>query len=146
MSLKDKFKTDPNAAREGVWFEYPANADGTVPAFKLARMSKHNKRYSAAMRKVSAKYENDSGIADFSALNEVEAEEMLLDVFLDTVLLDWRNVQPEDDGKPIAYSRDAAKTLLGSDEWIDLYSDLNDKARRAASFREKALTAQAKNS
>lgn len=145
MSLKDKFKTDGTAARDGVWFDYVANSDGSVPGFKLARMSKQNKKYAAAMRKVSMRYEDDNGVADFTALNEGEAEAMLLDVFLDTVLLDWRNFQPDDNGVTMAFDRGNAKAILGSDEWSDLLDDLNSKARKAASFRQKALTVQAKN-
>jgi hypothetical protein len=145
MSLRDKFKTDNDAAREGVWFEFPANSDGTVPAIKLARMSRHNKRYTLAMRRMSSKYETESGVADFSSLSEDQAEALLLDVFIDTVLIDWRNIQPEDDGEVLAYSKEAAKQLLGDPSWLDLYTDLNEKARRAASFRGKQLEAQAKN-
>lgn len=147
MSLKSKFKTDSTAAREGVWFDYSSapNADGSVPGFKLARTSKHNKRYTAAIRKFSEKYQGENGAVDFSSLNEEESDKILLRVFIDTVLLDWRNFQPDDDGKNLDFSKDNALAILGSDDWSDLYIDLNDKARAASNFRQKAIEAQAKN-
>lgn len=145
MALKDQFKTDANAARDGVWFEYTANSDGTIPAFKLARASKHNKKYITAMRKFSDKYQTDEGLPDFSSLDENEADKMLLDVFADTIILDWRNIQPNDDGVVLEFNRANVVALLGDEDWLDLYKDLEAKAKRAGNFRQKSLEAQAKN-
>lgn len=146
MSLKSQFKTDTTAARDGVWINYSPNSDGTVPGFRLARMSKQNKRYTAKMRDATKAHEGDDGLVNFDNIPEAEAEALLLDVFVDTVLLEWRNVQPEDDGVVLEYSKENATKLLGSDDWADLYGDLSTKARKAATFRQKALEAQAKNS
>lgn len=146
MSLKDKYKTDGDAVREGVWFDFDTNSDGTVPGFKLAFAGKQNKKYTAAMRKWTAKYEDDNGIPDFSTLQEADADKFILEVFADTVLIDWRNFQPEDDGVNVPYSRDAVVKIFGSDDWAAFYAILNAKAKKVANFRQKALVAQAKNS
>jgi hypothetical protein len=145
MALKDQFKVDIAAAEGGVWFEYVANSDGTVPAFKLARTSKQNKKYIAAMRKFSENFADDSGVADFTRASEAELDKWMLDIFADTVILDWRNFQPEDDGVAVPFSKDAVRQILGSAEWVDLYNDLTGKAKRVASFNQKKLEAQAKN-
>lgn len=146
MSLKNKFKTDAAAAVEGVWFEYSPNADGTIPAFKLARVGKQNKKYVLLMRAIGEKYAGANGLADFSSLSYEASEQVALELFIDSILVDWRNIQPEDDGKALAFTRENAMALLGSPDWADLYADLEEKAGRAASFREKVLQAQAKNS
>lgn len=105
MSLRDKYKTDSDAVRAGVWFEFDANPDGTVPAFKLAFIGKSNKRYTAAVRKWTSRFEDENGVPDFANLAEEEADQALLAIFADTVLLDWRNFQPEEDGINLEYSR-----------------------------------------
>jgi len=147
MSLKTKFKTDADAARDGVWVEYTSlpNADGSVPAFKLARMGKQNRKYTLAIRDVAKNYQDENGRPDLSTADEAKAEAALLDVFVTTVLLDWRNFQPNDDGVALAFSQEAAREIFGSESWVDLYGDLTTKADRAANFRQQILVAQAKN-
>lgn len=145
MSLT-KFKSDPTKATVGVWVEYPANKDGTIPRFRLARMNKQNRAYSKALRKSSEKFTADKGVLDFDAIPEKEAEDMLLNVFVTTILLGWENVQPEDDGKSIDFNENNAKLLLGDPAWVDLYDDLQAKAGNIARYRQEILEAEAKNS
>ncbi|WBF76922.1 hypothetical protein PSV3_00220 [Septimatrevirus PSV33] len=73
--------------------------------------------------------------------NEV-AESLFMGVFVDTVLRGWKNVQGED-GKEIAYSKDAAISLLS--ELPDVYERLQEEAKLASNFRDNALEAEAKN-
>ncbi len=145
MSLKDKYKTDGAFVRDGVWFDLDVNTDGTVPGFKLAFAGKQNNKYMLAMRKWSAKFEDDAGVPDFSSLGEKEADELLLNVFADTILLDWRNFQPEDDGVLADFTRENVISIFGNEDWTALYNLLNTKAKRVANFRQKSLEAQAKN-
>lgn len=145
MSLKQKFKTSSDAARDGVWVDYPSqpNADGTVPGFKLARMSRQNKKYQLALRAV---LEAQGGDVESAVADDAVLEKALLRAFIDTILLDWRNFQPDDDGVALLYSKETAEAVFINPDWIDLFGDLTDKAARNATFREKALEAQAKNS
>lgn len=149
MSLANKFKTDTAAASGGVWFDYSSlpNADGTIPGFKLARMSKHNKPYLAAMRKLTDIFDTaEDGSITVPPAEEEKAEDAMREAFVSTVLVDWRNFQPNDDGVALPFSLDAARQLFADPAWIDLYGDLTEKARKNANFREKAQQAQAKNS
>lgn len=147
MSLKSKFKTDINAANAGVWIDYPdaPNADGTIPGFKLARTSRHNKKYTKALRNVGKQYAGPDGRADFSKADEEAVERTLNEVFFNTVLLDWRNFQPQDDGKNAPFTPELARSVLGDEAWADLLADLQEKAADAARFREQQLEAEAKN-
>lgn len=148
MSLKKKFKTDTNAANEGVWFDFEdaPNEDGTVPGFKLARKTGQNKAYSKAMREFTKEHTTEEGVADFTSLSEAEAEAVELDVFTSALLLDWRNFQPEDDGKAVEFTRETAKAIFGDPDWTDLYKDLARKCGQASAYKAKQLKAEAKNS
>lgn len=147
MSLAKKFKTDTTAANEGVWFDYAdtPNEDGTVPGFKLARKSAQNKAYSRAMREFTKEHTTEEGVADFSTLSEDEAERVELDVFSSALLLDWRNFQPNDDGKEVKFTREAAKEIFGNPDWQDLYKDLARKCGQATAYKAKQLKVEAKN-
>lgn len=133
MSMKDKFKTDAQLANDGVWVTYEKNSDGTIPAIKLARASKQNKKFQQAARKLQ------------EATGEA-ADEEYITLFADCVVLDWRNMQPEDDGVVLPYSKEAAAKLLCDPNWSDLFDDIVDKSHSTAAFREATLAGQAKNS
>ena len=98
-----------------------------------------------AMRKWTAKFEDETGIPDFSSLQEAEADLFLLEVFAETVLLEWRNFQPEDDGVNMESTRENIMAIFGSEDWSALYTLLNQKAKKVANFRQRSLQAQAKN-
>jgi hypothetical protein len=143
--MKSRFKTDGKAAVEGVWIEYEPNTDGTTPRFCIARISKQNKKYQAAFRAATAPYLDEKGMVDFERMPDDVAEKLLLDVFVGTVLISWSNFQPEDDGVELKFTREAALEILGSDDWVDLYDELNNAAHKTSNFRQKAVKAQAKN-
>jgi hypothetical protein len=144
MALRDKYRVDVVSASEGVWFDQIANSDGSVPRFKLARVGRQNKRYTAALRKLVGKHEVD-GVLDTDTFSENEAEQGMLVAFLDTVLVGWENFQPEDDGKNIPFSKEAAATIFGSEEWYDLYFHLSQLARKASAFRAAKRETDLKN-
>lgn len=144
MSL-NKYRTDPKLSKEGVWVAYPANKDGSIPAFKLARASAQNSKYAMAIRKLAEKTVTSTGTPDFSKLGDADLSGVELDIFIDSILVDWRHIQPNDDGEEIPYSQEAAKMFFGSDEWFDLYIELSTQANNIANFRVKQLEAEAKN-
>lgn len=145
MALKDRYKTESDCVRDGVWFDFEQNTDGTTPRFKLAFAGKQNKKYAAAMRKWTSKFEDENGVPDFRALQEDQADKFILDVFADTILIDWENFQPEDDGDNIEFSRDNIIEIFGSDDWAAFYAVLNNKAKAVSNFGQRSLEAQAKN-
>lgn len=149
MSLKSKFKTDAQAANEGVWVDYAdsPNKDGSIPGFRIARLSQQNTKYTAAMRKTTKGMQiTADGTVILEETDDNEADKVMLEAFVDTLLTDWRNFQPEDDGNNIPYSRDMAKLIFGNPDWLDLYVDLMAKTKKMAIFQTKAQVAEAKNS
>jgi hypothetical protein len=148
MSLRSKFNVNSAAAANGVWIDYPdlKNKDGSIPGFLVARMTKHNKKYAKAFRKATESMPTDStGVADTTGLSDDESEELLQKVFVDGVLLNWRNFEPNDDGKKKKYAKKVATEIFTSMDWWDLYMDLSTKAGKAATFNVKKMEKDAKN-
>lgn len=145
MSLKS-LKVSAQAANEGVWVsmtKYP-NSDGTIPSFLLARVSKQNTKYFAGLRELTRDSEMTiEGVSETMADMDDGA---IAELFAKTVVLGWKDFQPEDDGFVLEYSVENAKALFLNPDWQDLYDMLSEKARNAATFRAKATEAAAKNS
>lgn len=140
MTLASRFKADTNLANEGVWFNFPEspNLDKTVPGFLLGRNSSQNKRFSRAVAEVTARYLSEHGVARVEDLPDDLYDQFDVDLFLEGVLLDWRNFQPADDGVNVEYSAEAAKEYIGNPDWADLYNLLRAKAIRTSNYQSGA--------
>ena len=130
MSLYKTFGTDTDLETKGVWCEFPTNEDGTVPGFLLARMSSTNPKYQKAIEQIAKKHKQE---IELDILSEATAKPVMLAVFLDHILLDWRNVQTEA-GKNLPFNRANAEKLMK--ELPDLYTVLQDFAKRLSNYRK----------
>lgn len=139
MSLYSQFATNKEAEVDGVWVEYGANEDGTIPAFKISRMSKANKKYTKALEKATRPHRR---AIELETMNNDLAERLFMEVFVDTVLLEWKNIRNRD-GEEVTLSKDSAMKLFG--ELPELYDDLQEKAKKASLFREETLEEEAGN-
>ncbi len=146
MSLSNQFATDKKAEVDGVWVEYGANEDGTIPRFKISRMSKANKKYTKALEKATRPHRR---AIELETMNNDLAERLFMQVFVDTVLLDWENINKadvtgnkEDEGHA-DFNRDSAMSLF--ENLNELYDDLQEKAKKASLFREESLEGEAGN-
>jgi hypothetical protein len=139
MSIFNQFETNQDAERDGVWVEYGDNDDGTVPAFKIARMSKSNKKYSKALDRATRPHRR---AIELETLKEDTADRVFLEVFVDTVLLDWKNIKSRS-GEEMAFNKKSAFELMK--QLPELYDDLQDKAKKAALFRQEVLEEEAGN-
>lgn len=134
MSIK-KFKQDGSKANDGVWFDYPANADKTIPRVKLAREGRSNKKWLAVFRDVTKDLDTDN-------LSPEEDFGIGVEVFCKAVVLSWENIQPNDDGVTLPDEVGARITLLSDPDWTDFYTDLKDKANARANFSNKEKAAK----
>lgn len=146
MSLSKQFHTNPEAEQEGAWVDYGPNADKTVPGFKLSRMAKSNKRYTKTLDRVTKPHRRS---IELETMDNDQAEEMFAEVFVETILLDWRNIPLSDvtgnaDDKGFA-DFTKANALALFKRLPELYEDLQDKAKKASLFRDEALEREAKN-
>lgn len=142
MSLYSAFKTDKTQERQGRWFDIAAviNSDYTKPGFKMARMGQANPEFQAAIEEQSKELKQ---ALDLDLLTDAIASPVLRRVFIDTVLLDWRNVYGEA-GEVIPFSKEAATKLF--EELPDLFLLLAEEARKLSNFRAKEVEEVGKKS
>lgn len=137
MSLRKTFGTNKELERTGRWFDLGVapNPDKTLPGFKMARMSASNPAYQAAVERIS----QDLQIAiELDRLNEEVAGPIMRQVFVETILLDWRNVWIDDnDTGPTPYDKDVALRLF--EELPDLYMTLFNQAKKLSNFRDNDI-------
>ena len=145
MSLRTQFKTDQRKIENGFWYDVKdaPNTDGTIPGFRLARMSVSNPKYAKAIQAIAEQQANAemSGVRPSDDADETRGVEM----FCDVVCLEWRNFQPEDDGCVMEYSRKNALTVFADKAWFDLRLHLQLKAQERAGFLAEKIAKTVKN-
>jgi hypothetical protein len=138
MSLRKTFKTNKDAEINGVEIPVGMNDHNQQPiTIRISRMSQSNKRYTKELNRVTkphqAAIQND-------ALDNDLARKMLMEVFVDTVLLGWGNLPKSEltgndaDTEELEFSRENALALFA--ELPELYDDWEQRARGAAAFRD----------
>ena len=132
-SIYDAFKTSSEAENDGQWFNYGVGPLGQPQRFKLARKSRSNKAYARAVQRHLDKYGPQ---LEARTMDEDTADDLLLDVFCRTILVDWSGIpDPEDPDKPLPYSVEAAKELMRA--LPALYEELNSRAENREYFLAK---------
>lgn len=137
--LYDAYKTSGSAEQTGVWVPLAG------ARFKLARMGGSNVKFQRALSAATRPHlrEIQLGMADEKAL-----EEIMLKVFIDTILLDWDGVEDPDslDEPPasLPFNKDNAKRILS--DLPDLYNQLREQAQSFANFLASSVEVAAKNS
>lgn len=138
--LHTKYKTNAAAEKAGVPLRFPANADGSVPTFNVARMGGgNNKHFQAVYAAAMAPHQAEKALG---ILSEETLTRVSISVFVDACLRGWSNVQTEE-GVSLAYTRENAIALFL--ELPDLFETLNESAALFATFRAVNVEASAKN-
>jgi hypothetical protein len=144
MSLFSQFATNRKAEVEGREFIFgEANADGSMPTFRLARMSNTNKRYKK-MIDIETK-PHIHAIRNDNLAPEID-EAITLKVFISTVLLGWKNVVvPEVFGSDdqVECTPDNAEKLFKS--LPELFIALKENAQKMSNYRTEDIEADSKN-
>lgn len=139
MSLYKQFGTNTAAETHGTRVEFPANDDGTIPSFLVARMGGANKRYNAELtrktRPLTTAIRNGT-------LSDDQAKHISLDVFIETVLQSWSNIY-DAKGKELVYSKQSARKLFT--DLPDLYDEIVRQASALTTFQTAELDETAKN-
>jgi hypothetical protein len=131
MSLKKQFKSNAAKIQEGVWFALTTNSDGTKCRVRLRRQGRSNRLWTAAFRERTKNM-------DMEKISVEEDEIITADVFVDSCVVDWENLQPEDDGVSLPFSEDNARVLLKDPDWNDLLKDWQAKAAGLSPFQDEA--------
>ena len=140
MSLYKLFKTNENLETDGIWLEYGQTADGKPIRIKIARAGGHNSAFSKALEKATRPYRK---AIQTGMLDNKTADKLYKEVFADTVVLDWINVEGPD-GQPMEFKRENVLKLF--DDLPDLFADLREQANNVALFREEVREADLGNS
>lgn len=135
VSIYDYFKTDANMERTGIWIDY-----GSAGSFLVARAGGKNQKFNQVLQRENRqnKFKIDNDL-----MGAEEGQQLLIQVFAETVILDWENVRGPD-GELMACTRDNIVKLFT--DLPDLFDDVRKQAMTVANFREKELEDSAKNS
>lgn len=141
MSLYKKFKTDENKEVNGFRVELTeaVNQDGSIPVFIVGRIHEGNVNYSRAVDRASRPHRRQIQLGVF---DNQKAERILRDVFIESVLLGWENVQDEK-GNKLPFNKENAIKLF--DDLPDLYKLLRSEAAEFENFKVSEREEDAKN-
>lgn len=146
MSLYRQFKSDANLEKTGILIQYGfvQKPDGQPDlerpiSFRIARAGGSNTPYH---KRVEAKVKPYRRQIQTETIDPKVAENLMLEVFCETVLLGWENVQDEN-GQDIEFTKDNAMKLFT--DLPDLYKDLQEQANKAALFRAEIREGEAGN-
>lgn len=139
MNLYKQFQTDKKLENEGVFIEYGPNSKDEPIRFRVARMGPSNLRYSKMMEQRLKPYRRQ---IQTETIDSKLADKMMLEIFVDTILLSWEGVESED-GVKLEFNRETAIKLFT--DLPDLYDDLREQAGKAALFRAEINRVDAGN-
>jgi hypothetical protein len=133
ISPSTLYKGDAEKEARGVWLPIGPYQ------FLIARAGGHNTEF----KKLAAKKFKPYAVAiNNETLPEGIALDLLVEVFVETVVLDWKDVGDEN-GNELPYSKETAKKMLA--ELPDLMAEIREAASKISNFRSDNLEAAAGN-
>lgn len=139
MSLYSQFKTDGNVENEGVVLEYGINKAGKTISIRIARAGGANTKFAKLMEYKVKPYRRQ---IQNESMDPALAEKIAKEVYAETVVLGWENVEDEH-GKELEFTVENVIKLFT--DLPDLYTDIQSQAQRTALFRADVLEADSKN-
>jgi len=139
MSIYKQFKTSKAHEEEGIVVRFKANDDKTIPSFKIGRACRSNVKWAKTFEAKTRPFKED---IDNKSISEEVANKLNIEVFVDSLLQGWENIQ-RPDGKPLVYNRENAIKLFM--DLPELYETLNAKASDVANFLEANIKEYEKN-
>lgn len=130
MDIKKQFATDRNLEIEGIWVPI---SDGA--RIKVARMN--NPEFNKLFRKLSKPYMT---ALQTGTLSEDISEEIMLECYAKTVLVDWDGI--EENGEQVPYSPEKAKEYLQIDTFRQFVLNI---ARDFNNFKAEIEAQEVKN-
>lgn len=133
-SLYQMFETSARMEREGIIVNY-----GAAGKFSVARAGGANDRFAVVFEKKTRgiRRQIEAGI-----LPQSEQRKILIETFVETVLLGWEGVKGKD-GNVLEFNRENAIALFA--DLPALFDDLREQASDFGNFRAATLEADAKN-
>jgi hypothetical protein len=141
MSLYKTFQTESNFEKNGILLEYGfIDNDPTKPIrIKIARAGGSNTKYST---KLEAKTKPFRRQIQTETLDPKIAEKLFMEIYAESVILGWENVQDEN-GDELAFN--VANVVKLFTDLPDLWADVKEQSQKAALFKAEVIEADAGN-
>lgn len=139
MSLYKQFETDTSIEKTGILLEYGKNSKGQPIAIRIARAGGANDAY---LKRIEARAKPHRRSIQNETIERALLEGIVKEVFAETVVLGWENVEDRD-GNPMQFSKENCLKLF--QDLPDLFADIQEQAGRAVLFRKEIQEASAKN-
>ena len=139
MSLYTQFGTDSNLETSGILLQYGQNSQGKDICIRIARAGGNNKQYQKRMETLIKPYRRQ--IQNETLDNDI-ADKITKEVYAQTVVLGWENVEDEN-GEELEFS--VANCIKLFTDLPELWSDIQQQDTRASLFRAEILENDSKN-
>ena len=139
MSLYKNFKTDESIEQSGVILEYGVTDDNRPIRIRIARAGGGNARFAKLLEQKLKPHRRQ---IQNESLDESVASSILREVYAETVILGWENVQDKD-GKDLPFNKENCLQLLT--DLPELFSDIREQSTKVALFRADIRELTAKN-
>jgi hypothetical protein len=134
MDLYKQFKMNEVCEKDGITLDY---GDGVE--IKIARAGGANKKYTKAIERMARKYRRQ---IQLSTLAEDVAKKLWINIYAETIVLNWKGVKDEN-GKKLSFSKDNCVKLFT--DLPDLFADIQAQAQNLDLFRNEIREIDAKN-
>lgn len=139
MSLYAQFTTDKDLEKKGIVLEYGLNSKGLPIGIRVARAGGSNAAYAKRMEAKAKPFRRQ---IQTETIDKKQLEKLVLEVFCETVILGWENVEDQA-GNELTYSVENAVKLFT--DLPDLFADVQEQAGKAALFRTEIREGAAGN-
>lgn len=139
MSLYQQFKSDANLEKSGILLEYGFSKSGKPITIRIARAGGGN---SAFTKRMEAKVKPYRRQIQTETIDTAIVEKLLREVYAETVVLGWENVE-DADGNPLDFT--AANCIKLFEDLPDLFKDIQEQSQRSVLFRAELLEGAAGN-
>ena len=139
MSLYSQFKTDKTIEKDGIVLEYGMNSKKKIIGIRIARAGGANVQYSKLLEAKIKPYRRQ--IQNETLDNDI-ADKITKEVYAQTVVLGWENVEDEN-GEELEFS--VANCIKLFTDLPELWFDIQQQATRASLFRAEILENDSKN-
>jgi hypothetical protein len=141
-SIRKIFSTDPSVETQGVWQDY-----GNGVEILIARAGGSNKAFARRFTELTKPHRR---LIQAEAVDDKTAQEILYQVYAETVVKDWKGITAEDldpesttPNEPVACTAKNAVILFKA--LPDLFSDIVAQAGKLAMYRQVVNEGDAKN-
>lgn len=141
MSIYKTFQTSKDMERDGIWLDYGLlDEDVTKPIrIKVARSGGSNQNFAKALETKTKPHRRS---IQTETIDTKIVEKLLMETFVDSVILDWTNVSDKD-GNVLPFTRE--NVILVMTDLPDLFADIREQSAKAVLYRQEILDVDAKN-